>query len=334
MTQPTRTRRSVVVRRVSHPRAELDRNVVPAPAPPAGPMSIGQPALETARRIGESFVIAAVSSAGLYLVGTVYTQSYYSRLSIETTSLDLAPPFVALQSVHATQGLLQYPSTLLLFYLLYRTFAAPGRRLRPWIDRMRLRFPRLLPAIANVIVIAPLIVSAFITSLQEQEMAAQAVVTPVADVLGDASLILLGYAIWLGWTQRAFIVSLIRARRLVPIALVFIVYLLNALTSTASSAALAAELLMTGSSDASMGIVFTAKEGTSDVLAGKDLILVTARQGTFYVVERQPIPPSQRPLAYMVPAASVKVASVRRLNDADLTLDDFDLIGSPVPPDP
>jgi len=76
---------------------------------------VSRPAFETARRIAESIIIAAASSAGLYLVGTVYTDAYHGRLSIEVTSLDLAPPYVALQSVHALWGLLEYPLILLLF---------------------------------------------------------------------------------------------------------------------------------------------------------------------------------------------------------------------------
>jgi len=37
---------------------------------------VSKPAFETARRIAESIIIAAASSAGLYLVGTVYTDAY------------------------------------------------------------------------------------------------------------------------------------------------------------------------------------------------------------------------------------------------------------------
>ena len=84
-------------------------------SPPVGTFLVSKPAFETARRIAEFIIIAAASSAGLYLVGTVYTDAYYGRLSIEVTSLDLAPPYVALQSVHALWGLLEYPLILLLF---------------------------------------------------------------------------------------------------------------------------------------------------------------------------------------------------------------------------
>jgi hypothetical protein len=287
---------------------------------------VSTPALEAARRIGESVIVAAVTSAGLYLVGSVYTDAYYSRLSIEVISLDLAPPFVALQSIHALGGLLGYPSTLVVLYVLYRTFSSPARRLRAWFERVRQRFPRLVVVLANLAVIAPLVISAFIISFQEQELAPRSVLTEVAGIIGSAGFILLINTIWLGWSQRAFIVSEIRARKLLPIALVFSVYLLTALASTATAANTAAELLLTGDSDASLGVTFTMTAGTSDTerpLAGKDLILVTARHGTYYVVERQPAPPSQRPMSYMIPAANVKVAQVQRLNDANATIGDF-----------
>lgn len=321
-----RSERPVVVRRMTRAssRSEPPDGEEP-PAPPATHLGAGlgaTPALETARRVVESFIIAAVSSAGLYLVGTVYNESYYGRLSIDATSLDLAPAFVALQSIHALDGLLTFPTTLLFFYMLYRVFAPLLRRFSPWFGRVRQRFPRLLLVLGNLAVISPLVGSAFITSFQEQELAAQAVVTPVAGVLGTASLILLIYAIWLGWSQRAFIVSRIRARQLLPIALVFVVYLLNALASTASTATMAAERLMTGASDGSMVIEFEMKRGVDHPLAGKELILIIVRQGTFYVVERQPNPPSQRPTAYVIPAASVEMAMVRRLNDANASLGD------------
>ena len=129
--------------------------------------------------------------------------------------------------------------------------------------------------------------------------------------------------IWLGWSQRVSIISQVRERKLIPIALIFSVYLLNALASTAASAELAAELLMTGTSDASMSIIFTMRPGMDQSLEGKDLIFVTDRFDTYYVVERQPIPPSQRPTSYMVPGDTVEVATVRRLNDADATFDQF-----------
>jgi hypothetical protein len=99
-----------------------------------------KPTLETARRIAESVIIAALSSAGLYLVGSVYTDAYYGRLAIEVTSLELAPAYVALQSIHALWGLLEYPLWLLLVSVVYRTLAAPTR-LGPGLARSRRHFP-------------------------------------------------------------------------------------------------------------------------------------------------------------------------------------------------
>ena len=58
--------------------------------------SAGSPALEAVRRVVESVVIAVVTSTGVYLVGSVYTDASYGRVSIDTASLDLPPPFIAL----------------------------------------------------------------------------------------------------------------------------------------------------------------------------------------------------------------------------------------------
>src|ERR687897_699862 len=161
MPQPKRAGRPVMIRPTTRPRVSADR------ATGAGNSNrssgavvvtpVTKPNLETARRIAESVIVAAISSAGLYLVGTVYTDAYYGRLSIEVTSLDLAPPYIALQSVHAIWGLLEYPLLLLLFYMLYRTLASPARRLGPWVAQTRRRFPRLLPVLANLAIVAPLL---------------------------------------------------------------------------------------------------------------------------------------------------------------------------------
>jgi hypothetical protein len=275
---------------------------------------VTKPNLETARRIAESVIVAAISSAGLYLVGTVYTDAYYGRLSIEVTSLDLAPPYVAVQSVHAIWGLLEYPLLLLLFYVLYRTLASPARRLGPWFAQERRRFPRLLPVLANLAVVAPLLLDAFI-GFRERELPHRSVLTEVRSVLGYVGLALLGYAVWLGWSQRRLLVNEIRARKLVPIALVFLAYLLSALVTTGVVAELAAADLLTGDSDASLRVEFVTKPGVLPELEGKELILVTARNGAYYVVEREPSPPSRQPTSYVVPFTSVDAARVGRFSD-------------------
>jgi hypothetical protein len=318
MTHSRRAGRATIVRPATRHRSTADQRpgigAPKQPSPPVGTFPVGKPTLETARRIAESVIIAAVSSAGLYLVGTVYTDAYYGRLSIEVTSRDLAPPYVALQSVHALWGLLEYPLLLLLFYMLYRTFAAPTRRLGTWFTRIELRFPRRLPILANLAVVAPLLLDAFF-SFQEQELPHHSVLTEVTSVLGYAGLVLLGYVVWLGWSQRRFLVSEIRARKLAPIALVFLVYLLSALVVTGIVGELAAVDLLTGTSDASLRVEFVTKPGVLPELADKELVLVTTRYGAYYVVEREPFPPSQQPTSYVVPLTAVDAARVRRFSD-------------------
>ena len=279
-----------------------------------------KPTLETARRIAESVIITLISSAGLYLVGSVYVDAYYGRLAIEVTSLDLAPPYVALQSVHALWGLLEYPLILLLFYVLGRTFSR-AQRLRTWFERARQRFPRLLLVLANLVVIAPLLLDA-VASFRERELPHRSVLTEVTSVLGYAGVVLLGYVVWLGWSQHRFLVSEVRARKLVPIALVFLVYLLSSLAATGIVAELAAVELLTGASNASLRVEFVTKPGVLPELAGKELILVTSRNSAYFVVEREPSPSTQGATSYVVPFTSVEAARVGRFNDPDATLRD------------
>jgi hypothetical protein len=318
MPQSRRAGRVIVVRPATRPRVTRDQSArdknAKRPSPPVGTFPVSKPTLETARRIAESLIIAAVSSAGLYLVGTVYTDAYYGRLSIEVNSLDLAPPYVALQSVHALWGLLEYPLILLLLYVLYRTFASPARRLVPWLTQTGRRFPRLLPILANLAVVAPLLLDALV-SFRERELPHRSVLTEVTSVLRYAGLVLLLYVTWLGWSQRRFLVSEVRARKLVPITLVFLVYLLSSLAATGIVAELAAVDLLTDASDASLRVEFVTKPGVLPELAGKELILVTARNGAYYTVVREPFPPSQQPTSYVVPFTAVEAARVGRFND-------------------
>ena len=317
MPKSRRAAGSVVVRPATRPRAtgnQATGNGNPTrPSPPVGTFLVSKPAFETARRIAESIIIAAVSSAGLYLVGTVYSDAYYGRLSIEVTSLDLARPYVALQSVHALWGLLEYPLILLLFYVLYRTLALPARRFGTWLAQTRRRFPRLLSILANVVVVAPLLLDA-LASFREQELPHRSVLTEVHSVFGHAGLVLLGYVVWLGWSQRRFLVSEVRARKLVPIALEFLVYLLSALATTGVVAELAAVELLTGASNASLRVEFVTKPGVLPELVGKELILVTTRNGAYFVVEREPPRPSQQPTSYVVPMTAVDAARVHPFN--------------------
>jgi hypothetical protein len=274
------------------------------------------PTWETARRIAESVIIAAVSSAGLYLVGTVYTDAYYGRLAIEATSLDLAPTYVALQSIHAIWGLLEYPIFLLLLYVLYRTVATRNSRWRQRIGQMTQRSPRAWRVLANIIVVLPLVLDAFFISYLERGLPHRSVLTEVTSVLGFAGLALLAYVVWLGWSQRRLLVREVRAHKLVPIALVFTAYLLGALATTGVVAELAAVDLLTGASDASLRVEFVTRPGVLPELAEKELILVTTRSGAYYVVEREPPPPSEWATSYVVPFTAVEAARVRPFNAA------------------
>ena len=317
MPPPRRAGQPVVVRPQTRPRGvanQPSRTRNPQwPSDAVGTASMTKPTLETARRIAESVIIAALSSAGLYLVGSVYTDAYYGRLAIEVTSLELAPAYVALQSIHALWGLLEYPLWLLLVSVVYRTLAAPTR-LGPWLARSRRRFPRLLPIVANLVVVAPLLLDA-IASFRERELPHRSVRTEVISVLGYAGLVLLGYVVWLGWSQRRFLVSEVRARKVLPIALVFLVYLLSALAATGIVAELAAVELLTGASEASLRVEFVTQPGVLPELAEKELILVTTHNGAYFVVEREPSPPSQQPTSYVVPFTAVEAARVGRFGD-------------------
>lgn len=264
---------------------------------------------ETIRRVAESVIVALVSSASLYLLGAVYTDAYYRRLAIEVSSLDLPPSSVALQSVHALWGLVDYPLLLLLGFVLYQVAASPGRRTSQWMRELKARFPRLLPAAANVIVIAPLLRNAA-SSLRAEAMPHRSVVSEFSSVLGYVGLGLIVYVTWLGWDRRRFLVAELRARRVVPMALVFLAYLLGALVFTADAAELAATDLLTGASPASLRIRFVAEPGLLSEIEGKDLLLVTERNGAYFVVEQEPVPPSPWATSYSIPTASVVAAKV------------------------
>lgn len=326
MAEESRQRRAKVANRTVRPRRSARTHTNPHNAPTeAPPVAPPRAALDAARRVGESFLVAIVTSTGLYLVGMVYIGSYYGRMSIEATALDFAPPYITLQAIHVLPGLLEYPSTLLLIWILYRTFHRPARRLVGLLDGGRRRFPRLGPIVANLVVIAPLLAGALLASIREQTTSPDSVLAEVASLLENASIVLLVYTIWLGWSQRAYLVTLVRARKVLPIALVFLVYLLNALAATSIVAENAAAVLMTGTSDNSMRITLTPKPGETPVWGNRELVLVTLRQSTYFVVERQPVPPGQRPTAWMIPTGSVAAAEVQRLTEADALFDAIDV---------
>ena len=287
-----------------------------------------------AQRVIESATIAIVASSGLYLVGSVYTQSFYGRMSIEVASLDLSPPFIALQSTHAVDSLLEYPGTLLIFYLLYRAFSSQIPRFRSWYDRVYQQFGRLFLLIVNVLIVSPLVVAAIQAGNDRDVIFTSSVLSEVASLMETTGILLLIYVVWLSLVPRLTLFSQVRQRKLIPIALLFVVYLLDAMMATAHGAALDAELLMLGESDSSIEVEFTLADGVATEFPAAGLILVTARNGNFYVVERQSFPPSGAPTAYVIPFDVVDVARTRRLTDADvevreLMFEDFATPGAP-----
>ena len=291
-------------------------------SPDAAPEG-ASPVFGTAQRVIESAVIAVAMSTGLYLVGSVYTDAYYGRMSIEVTSLDLAPPFIALQSAHVLESLLEYPTALLFFYLLYRIVSSRMRWVRSWYDRVHQRFGRLFLLLVNLLIVSPLVAAAFQAAIDESLTGASSVLSEVVGLMGTTGFLLLFYVIWLSFGPREVIISQIRARKLIPIGLLAVLYLLDALVATANGAALDAELLLTGEADSSIEVVFTMTDGVQDTLPASGLLLVTARNGNYYVVERQDFPPSGRPVAYVVPFDSVDSARMQRVNEADQQLEDF-----------
>lgn len=280
-----------------------------------GATPLSPSSLETVRRIAESVIIAVISSAGLYLVGSVYVDAYYGRLAIEATSLDLPPPYVALQSVHALWGLLDYPLLLVLIVVLWRALSHVPP-LRTWLERRQARDPRPLLVLANLIVVAPLLLDAA-TYFRERELPHRSVLTEISSLLGYVGLGLLLYVLWLGWSQRRFLLAEIRARKVVPIALLFVAYFLSALVATGVIAELAAVDLLTGNSNASLRVTFVTPPGVLPELAEQELLLVAARNGAYYVVVREPSPPSPWATSYTIPFTSVEAAQVRPFHASD-----------------
>jgi hypothetical protein len=281
------------------------------------------PVFGAAQRVIESAVIAVATSTGLYLVGSVYTNAYYGRMSIEVTSLDLTPPFIALQSAHVLESLLEYPSALLFFYLLYRLLTSRIPRLRSWYNRARQRFGRMFLLIVNFLIVSPLLVSAVRAGIDAGISSTSSVLSEVTGLMGTLGSLLLFYVIWLSFGPRQVILDQLRERKLIPIVLLSALYLLDALIATARGAAVDAELLMSGESDSSIEVVFTMAQGVRDTLPSSGLLLVTARNGNYYVVERQESPPSRRPVAYVVPFDVVDSARTQRVNEADPALEDL-----------
>jgi hypothetical protein len=279
-------------------------------------------AVAATRRLGESFVVAVITSTGLYLIGSVYTDAYYARMSIDVNSLDLSPTFIGLQSTHVLQSLLAYPSTLVSFYILYWLLSR-WRWFWAWAERLRQRFERLVLLLVNLAVIAPLVIDGMLAII-ERSVPGHSAVGELSALLANVILVLLGYVIWLSFGPRHFLVSEIRRRRVLPIVVVGLAYLLGALITTADTGARAAEVFMLGRADSSLVVEFTARGEHQAAQTDVPLLLVTARHGNYYVVEHQTFPPSPRPNAYVVPFDAVDFAHLRRLTEAQVELPTID----------
>jgi hypothetical protein len=307
------------------------------PLPPASIPLLAEslpavPGIGAAQRLVVSVLLAAATSTGLYLVGSVYIDSYYGRMSIDSTSLDLAPPYVALQAMHVLPSLLEYPITLGILFGLYRLLGRRLTRVHDAYDWMRSRLGRVFLLLINLIVVSPLLVATVRTMIDPLSIMSASLVSEVNELMQVFGGLLVVYVFWLSFSARRDILGELRRHRWAPIALLAMIYLLDALISSAHGAAQDAELLMSGFSSSSLAITFDDPSGKLADLQQKELLLVIARGGIFYVVERQPFPASTQPVAYMIPGDQIVNARVQRVVPAgvELTVETPD--GVPVAP--
>ena len=306
-----------------------------APPPPVPLLAESLPAVPgigAAQRIVESVLLAAATSTGLYLVGSVYIDSYFGRMSVDAASLDLAPPYVALQAMHVLPSLLEYPLTLGILIGLYRLLGRRLARVQDVYEWMRSRMGRVFLCVINLIVVSPLLLAAFRSILDPLTMMSAAVVSEVNELMQVFGGLLLVYVLWLSFSARRDILNELRRHRWVPIVLLGTLYLLDSLIASAHGAAQDAELLMSGLSSSSLAITFDDPSGELADLGQKDLLLVIARNGIFYVVERQPYPASTQPISYMIPGDQISNARVQRVVPATQELMMVNPEGTPLIP--
>lgn len=275
------------------------------------------PALEAGRRLVESLIIAVITSTGVYLVGSVYTDAYYGRMSIDSNALDLPPSFIALQAVHALQSLLFYPMAVLLLYLPVRFIAPRLPRVRLWVGQQVDRFGRLAILVINGLVVLPLVAAAVSAGSDRAVIQTTSALSEVVSLMQAAGIALLVYVVWLSLERRAFLLAELQRHQIVPVMLVFVILLFGALVNTAERARTNAERLMTGASDTSLAATLIMAKGVPP-LPSAEVILVAMRNGHHFVVERQPNPPSLTPRSYAVPFRSVDAVELERDNPAPI----------------
>jgi hypothetical protein len=290
-------------------------------------------AMETAHRIVEPIVIAVVSSTGVYLVGSVYTEAYYGRMSIDAAALDLSPLTIALQAVHVVQSLLLYPGLVLVLYVLHRVVVARLPRARAWLGRQHQGIGRLVLLVVNGLIILPLILAAAAAGANRTLIQTNSVLSEVASLMQFTGFVLVVYVLWLSLGPRRLLLADLQRRRVVPIVLVFLLYLLGALVNTADRARANAERLMTGVSDASVAITFAMAPGRA-LPTSADLLLVTIRNDHYFVVERQPDPPSRTPVALAIPIGVVDAVTMERVIPAAPAAEGIVIVLFPESPSP
>ena len=269
---------------------------------------------EAARRVLESVIIAIITSTGLYLVGSVYSEAYYGRMSIEVSALDLTP-LCGPAGRACGASLLEYPVTPLGLYFLSHSSSrvchgcGRGRSLCSGASG------RLALLIANGLIVLPLVLAAVNATLDPALVQTNSPLSEVASLMALGGTVLVLYVLWLSVGPRQPLLSELQHRKPVPIVLLFTLYLLDALVATAHNATVDADLFMTGASDSSMAAVFTMASGVQP-LPSTDVLLVTIRNGHYFVVTRQPDPPSRTPVAYAIPVRAVDAVQMERVNPA------------------
>ena len=266
------------------------------------------------RKLIESVIIAVVTSTGVYLVGSIYTEAYFGRMSIDVVALDLPPPYIALQAVHAVQSLVAYPALLLLLYLLDRVVAARLPRVRSWLSDVVGRLGWIACLALNLVVVFPLVRAAETAGSNRALIQTTSALSEVVSLMQAVGLALLVYVVWLSVARRAFLLAELRLHHTLPLALVATMILLAALINTADRARANAERLMTGASDTSLLVQFTMADDRPP--PADALIFVTLRNSHYFVVERQPDPPSLTPRAFAVPYRAVDSVEFERVNAA------------------
>jgi hypothetical protein len=268
--------------------------------------------LAGSRKLIESVIIAVVTSTGVYLVGSVYTEAYYGRMSIDVVVLDLPPPYIALQAVHAIQSLLAYPVMLLLLFLLDRVTAARVPRARSWLRRQIGRLGRVGILVINGVVVLPLVLTANAAGSNRALIQTTSALSEVVSLMLVVAFAMVVYIAWLSLVQGKFLLTELKQHRTVPLVLVAAIILLGALINTADRARANAERLMTGASDTSLTVTFAMADRHAP--PGENLILVAMRNSHYFVIERQPDPPSLTPRAFAVPFRSVDSVELERIN--------------------